>query len=145
LRKLRDFQKLGHTACLIIGDFTATIGDPSGKSKTRPQLTREQVQANVKAVESQLYKILDPAQTEITYNADWLGKMSFADVIQLATRMTVARILERDDFQKRLKEEVKDTTALLSSRMSSLGETTRSSTTWLGEICRDSTGRKHRW
>jgi tyrosyl-tRNA synthetase len=105
LRKLRDFQRLGHTACLIIGDFTATIGDPSGKSKTRPQLTREQVQANVRAVEGQLYKILDPAKTEITYNADWLGKMGFGDVIQLASRMTVARILERDDFQKRLAEE----------------------------------------
>lgn len=105
LRKLRDFQRLGHTACLVIGDFTAQIGDPSGKSKTRPQLTREQVQANVTAVSDQVYKILDPARTEITYNRDWLGAMTFEDVIRLASRTTVARILERDDFTKRLREE----------------------------------------
>lgn len=105
LRKLRDFQKLGHTACLIIGDFTAMIGDPSGKSKTRPQLSREEIQANVDAVSSQLYKILDPKETEISFNKDWLGAMNFEDVIRLASRYTVARILERDDFSKRLKEE----------------------------------------
>jgi tyrosyl-tRNA synthetase len=105
LRKLRDFQKLGHTACLIIGDFTAMIGDPSGKSKTRPQLSREEIQANVEAVSSQLYKILDPEETEISFNKDWLGAMGFEEVIRLASRYTVARILERDDFAKRLKEE----------------------------------------
>lgn len=104
LRKLRDFQKLGHTACLIIGNFTAQIGDPSGKSKTRPQLSREDVQRNVAEVSKQIYKILDPDRTEIYYNADWLGKMTFADVIQLTSRYTVARILERDDFTKRLEE-----------------------------------------
>src|SRR4030088_2909989 len=71
LRKLRDFQKLGHVACLIIGDFTAQIGDPSGKSKTRKQLTREEVQANVDAVSKQFFRILDPAKTEIYYNKDW--------------------------------------------------------------------------
>lgn len=102
LRKLRDFQRLGHTACLIIGDFTSMIGDPSGKSKTRPQLTREEVEANVAAVSQQVFKILDPERTEITYNKDWLGSMTFADVIRLAARTTVARILERDDFTKRL-------------------------------------------
>ena len=101
LRKLRDFQKLGHTAVLIIGDFTAQIGDPSGKSKTRPQLTREEVQKNVEAVSSQVYKILDPDKTEITFNADWLGPMGFAEVIGLASKYTVARIMERDDFTKR--------------------------------------------
>ncbi len=105
LRKLRAFQDLGHIACLIIGDFTAMIGDPSGKSKTRPQLSREQVQENVKAVENQLYKVLDKNKTEIYYNADWLGKMGFSDVIQLSSRITVARILERDDFQNRLQEQ----------------------------------------
>jgi len=104
LRKLRDFQKLGHIACLIIGDFTAQIGDPSGKSKTRPQLTREEVLANVKAISKQFYKILDPKRTEITYNRDWLGKMNFEDVIRLGSHYTVARILERDDFTKRLQE-----------------------------------------
>lgn len=105
LRKLRDFQRLGHTACLIIGDFTALIGDPSGKSKTRKQLTREEVQANVDAVSKQVYKILDPAKTEIYFNKDWLGKMGFEDVIRLCSRYTVARILERDDFTKRLAEQ----------------------------------------
>lgn len=105
LRKLRDFQKLGHIAVLIIGDFTAMIGDPSGKSKTRPQLTREQVEENVKEVSKQIYKILDPEKTEIRYNRDWLGPMGFEEVIRLCSRYTVARILERDDFTKRLKEE----------------------------------------
>jgi tyrosyl-tRNA synthetase len=105
LRKLRDFQQLGHTACLIIGDFTTLIGDPSGKSKTRPQLTRAQVEKNVLNVMSQFYKILDKDKTEIYYNSDWLGKMSFEDVIKLAAKYTVARMFERDDFSKRLKEE----------------------------------------
>ena len=104
LRKLRDFQRLGHTACLIIGDFTALIGDPSGKSKTRPQLTREEVQANVDAVMEQVGTILDRSKTEIYFNKDWLGKMGFEDVIRLCSRYTVARILERDDFTKRLTE-----------------------------------------
>ncbi|MCW5938220.1 MAG: tyrosine--tRNA ligase [Fimbriimonadaceae bacterium] len=104
LRKLRDFQRLGHTACLIIGDFTAQIGDPSGKSKTRPQLTREEVERNVEAVSHQVYKILDHARTEVFFNADWLGKMGFADVIRLCSRTTVARIMERDDFTKRWTE-----------------------------------------
>ncbi len=104
LRKLRDFQKLGHTACLIIGDFTAQIGDPSGKSKTRKQLTREDVLENVEAVTKQFYRILDPEKTVIYFNADWLGMMSFQDVIMLCSRYTVARILERDDFTKRLAE-----------------------------------------
>lgn len=101
LRKLRDFQRLGHTACLVIGDFTAMIGDPSGKSKTRKQLSREEVQANVDAVSKQFYKILDPDKTEINYNKDWLGAMAFEDVIRLCSRTTVARIMERDDFTKR--------------------------------------------
>jgi tyrosyl-tRNA synthetase len=104
LRKLRDFQRLGHTACLIIGDFTAQIGDPTGKSKTRPQLTREEVVRNVEAVSHQVYKVLDRAQTEVFYNADWLGKMGFADVIRLCSQTTVARIMERDDFTKRWAE-----------------------------------------
>ncbi len=101
LRKLRDFQRLGHTAVLIIGDFTAMIGDPSGKSKTRPQLSREEVQKNVEAVSKQVYKILDPDRTEIRFNGDWLGEMGFAEVIKLAAKTTVARIMERDDFTNR--------------------------------------------
>jgi len=104
LRKLRDFQRLGHTACLIIGDFTAQIGDPSGKNKTRPQLTREEVQANVDAVMEQVGLILDREKTKIYFNKDWLGKMTFEDVIKLCSRYTVARILEREEFAKRLEE-----------------------------------------
>lgn len=104
LRKIRDFQRLGHIGCIIVGDFTAQIGDPSGKSKTRPQLTREQVMENVEAIKGELFRILIPEKTEIYYNGDWLGKMGFADVIKLAARTTVARILERDDFTKRLNE-----------------------------------------
>ena len=105
LRKLRAFQELGHTAVLIVGDFTAMIGDPSGKSKTRPQLSREEVMDHVKAISEQLYKILDKEKTEIRYNGDWLLPMTFADVIRLAGRTTVARILEREDFRKRLEQE----------------------------------------
>src|ERR1700722_5178492 len=105
LRKLRDFQRLGHTAWPLIGDFTAQIGDPSGKSKTRKQLTREEVQVNVEAVMDQVGKILDRDKTKIYFNADWLGAMKFDDVIRLCSRYTVARILERDDFTKRLSEQ----------------------------------------
>lgn len=105
LRKLRAFQDLGHVAVLVIGDFTATIGDPSGKSKTRPQLTREEVEGHVKAVEKQLYRILDKDKTEVRYNGDWLGAMAFADVIRLTGRVTVARILEREDFRNRLEQQ----------------------------------------
>ena len=101
LRKLRQFQDLGHIACLVIGDFTATIGDPSGRSKTRPILTRDQVVEHVRSYERQLYKILDPQRTEIRYNSDWLGTMRFSDVVGLASQYTVARLLERDDFSKR--------------------------------------------
>ncbi|MEQ1932555.1 MAG: tyrosine--tRNA ligase, partial [Fimbriimonadaceae bacterium] len=101
LRKLRDFQKLGHQAVLVIGDFTAMIGDPSGKSKTRKQLTPEEVQVNVEAVKAQFGKILDIEKTEIRPNSEWLGAMNFADVLRLCGKTTVARIMERDDFTKR--------------------------------------------
>ena len=104
LRKLRDFQRQGHTAVLIIGDFTAMIGDPSGKSKTRKQLSREEIQANVDAVMSQVGMILDRSKTEIVFNKDWLGRMTFEDVIRVCSKYTVARILERDDFANRLRE-----------------------------------------
>ncbi len=101
LRKLREFQDLGHEAILIIGDFTAMIGDPSGKSKTRPQLSAEEARENGLSYFEQASKILDPEKTTICYNADWLGKMSFADVIKLSSHYTVARMLERDDFERR--------------------------------------------
>ena len=102
LRKLRQFQDLGHHAHLIIGDFTAQIGDPSGKSKTRPQLTREQVEENAKTYQQQLSEILDPDKTTIHFNGDWLGKMGFDDVIRLTAKYTVAQMLEREDFAQRL-------------------------------------------
>lgn len=104
LRKLRAFQDLGHQAHLIIGDFTAQIGDPTGKSKTRPQLTREQVEANAETYKQQLFRILDENKTTIHFNGDWLGKMNFAEVIQLAAKYTVAQTLEREDFSTRLAE-----------------------------------------
>lgn len=102
LRKLRLFQDLGHEAHLIIGDFTAQIGDPSGKSKTRPQLTRAQVEENARTYKEQLFRILDPNKTVVHFNGDWLGKMTFADVIRLAAKYTVSQTLEREDFANRL-------------------------------------------
>ncbi|MBN8588541.1 MAG: tyrosine--tRNA ligase [Rhodothermia bacterium] len=103
LRKLRQFQDLGHRIILIVGDFTGMIGDPSGRSKTRPALTLEDTRVNGRSYFEQASKILDPERTEIVYNSDWLGKMSFTDVIQLAGKYTVARMLERDEFSKRFK------------------------------------------
>ena len=105
LRKLRQFQDLGHQAHLIIGDFTAQIGDPSGKSKTRPQLTREQVEENARTYREQLSRILNPDKTTIHFNGDWLGQMGFADVIRLTSKYTVAQMLEREDFALRLAEQ----------------------------------------
>ncbi len=101
LRKLRDFQRCGHQAVLVVGDFTAQIGDPSGKSKTRKQLSKEEVQTNVDAVLTQFGKILDLSTLEIRPNSEWLGRMDFADVIRMVAKTTVARIMERDDFTKR--------------------------------------------
>lgn len=105
LRKIRDFQRLGHTGCIIVGNFTAQIGDPTGKSKTRRQLTRDEVMEYFEAIQEKLYKILIPEKTQLFFNEDWLGKMTFADVIRLSSKYTVARILERDDFTKRLAEQ----------------------------------------
>ncbi len=104
LRKLRQFQKFGHIVYLIIGDFTARIGDPSGRSKTRPLLSEEEVKANSKTYVEQAFKILDPNQTVIKFNSEWLSALTFEDIINLTSRYTVARMLERDDFNKRLAE-----------------------------------------
>lgn len=106
LQKLRDFQDLGHTAVLIIGDFTAMIGDPSGKNKTRPPLTLEVTRINGKTYYEQATKILDSKNLEILYNSDWLDKMKFSDVIKLASKYTAAQMLERDDFTKRFKNQI---------------------------------------
>ena len=103
IHKLRHFQELGHTIVFLIGDFTGMIGDPSGRSETRPPLTREQVLENAETYKKQVFKILDPEKTLVRFNSEWLGKMDFADVIRLASKYTVARMLERDDFEKRYK------------------------------------------
>ncbi|MCK4334558.1 tyrosine--tRNA ligase [candidate division WOR-3 bacterium] len=102
LRKLRDFQDQGHTAVLIVGDFTAMIGDPSGQSKTRPQLTREEVEANVARYERQLFRILDPERTEIRYNSEWSEVLGTRGVLELLGKYTVSQILQREDFSNRL-------------------------------------------
>jgi tyrosyl-tRNA synthetase len=104
LRKLKHFQDLGHTAVFLIGDFSAMIGDPTGVSETRPPLTREQVDANAKTYLAQVFKILDPAKTEVRYNSEWLGKLSAEAIVRLCSHYRLARMLEREDFRKRLDE-----------------------------------------
>lgn len=105
INKLKQFQDLGHEVLFLIGDFTGMIGDPTGKSATRPPLTKEQVQQNAETYKEQVFKILDPEKTTVVFNSEWMGKMSAADMIQLAGQYTVARMLERDDFSKRFKGE----------------------------------------
>ncbi len=105
IRKLRAFQDLGHTVIFLIGDFTGMIGDPSGNSATRPQLTREEINANAETYKQQIFKLLDPAKTEIRFNSEWMDKLGSDGFIRLASHVTVRQILERDDFAKRLAEE----------------------------------------
>ncbi len=101
LHKIKDFQDLGHKVIIILGDFTGRIGDPTGRSDSRTQLTEEEVLANSKTYQEQLFKILDPEKTEVLFNSSWLGKLTFAEVIELAAKYNVARMLEREDFSKR--------------------------------------------
>jgi len=101
INKLRQFQELGHEVLFLIGDFTGMIGDPTGKSATRKPLTPEQVAENAKTYKEQVFKILDPAKTKVVFNSEWMGQMNAADLIQLAAKQSVARMLERDDFKKR--------------------------------------------
>jgi len=101
INKMRQFQELGHEVIFLIGDFTGMIGDPSGQNATRPALTEEQIARNAKTYEEQIFKILDPDKTRIAFNSEWMGAFSAADLIKLAARHTVARMLERDDFKKR--------------------------------------------
>jgi tyrosyl-tRNA synthetase len=103
INKLRQFQDMGHEVLFLIGDFTGMIGDPTGKSATRPPLTPEQVAINAATYKEQVFKILDPEKTQVVFNSQWMGKMDAADMIQLAARHTVARMMERDDFTKRYK------------------------------------------
>ncbi|MFV1872820.1 MAG: tyrosine--tRNA ligase [Oleiphilus sp.] len=105
INKLKQFQDLGHEVLFLIGDFTGMIGDPTGKSATRPPLTKEQVQKNAETYKEQVFKILDPEKTTVVFNSEWMGSMSAAEMIQLAGQYTVARMLERDDFSKRFKGE----------------------------------------
>src|SRR5712664_3200860 len=104
LRKLKHFQDLGHTAIFLIGDFSAMIGDPTGQSETRPPLTREQVDANSKTYLAQVFKLLDPKKTEVRYNSEWLGKLSSYDLVRLCGHYRLARMLEREDFRSRLRD-----------------------------------------
>lgn len=103
INKLRQLQRMGHHIVFLIGDFTALIGDPTGRNDTRPPLSSEQIEANAQTYQSQVFKILDPALTEVAFNSTWMNAMSSADMIRLAARETVARMLERDDFAKRYK------------------------------------------
>lgn len=106
LRKIKQLQDLGHKAVIIIGDFTGMIGDPTGKSKARKQLTKEQVIENAKTYEKQIFKVLDREKTEVRFNSEWLGKLNFRDVIELASKLTVARMLEREDFKNRFNNQI---------------------------------------
>jgi tyrosyl-tRNA synthetase len=103
LNKLKQLQDLGHQVVFLVGDFTGMIGDPSGKNATRPPLTREEVEKNAKTYTDQVFRILDRAKTEVRFNSEWMGKLSAADMVRLASTYTVARMLERDDFDKRYK------------------------------------------
>jgi tyrosyl-tRNA synthetase len=105
LRKLRDFQRRGHTVIFLVGDFTAMIGDPTGRSETRKPLTREQIVANAETYQQQVSKILDPARTEVRFNSEWMDKLDVRDLIGIAAKLSVARMLERDDFEKRLADQ----------------------------------------
>ena len=101
LNKMRQFQQFGHQVTFLIGDFTGMIGDPSGRNATRPALTPEEIQANARTYETQVFKILDRERTRIDFNSRWLGKLTAAEIVRLAAHYTVARMLERDDFSKR--------------------------------------------
>jgi tyrosyl-tRNA synthetase len=105
LRKLRQFQDLGHQVVLIIGDYTGMVGDPSGRSETRPQLTTEEIERNARTYQEQFFKVIDEDKTEVHRNGEWFGQMSFQQIMHLASNFTVARILERDDFSNRFKEQ----------------------------------------
>jgi tyrosyl-tRNA synthetase len=104
LRKMRQFQDLGHDIYFLIGDFTGMIGDPSGKTVTRKQLTEEEVKKNAETYKEQVFKILKPEKTKVVFNSHWLGKLSFSEVLKVCSKYTVARMLERDDFSTRYKE-----------------------------------------
>src|SRR5512140_2933222 len=105
LHKMRQFQQLGHEIYFLIGDFTGMIGDPTGKSETRKPLTKEEVLKNAETYKTQVFKVLDPAKTQIRFNSEWLGRMDSMQIVRLGAMQTVARMLERDDFKKRFRNQ----------------------------------------
>ena len=105
MRKLKHFQDMGHTVIFLIGDFTGLIGDPTGRSATRPPLTREQIEQNAETYKAQVFKILDRDKTEVRFNSEWLDKLGYEGIIRLAAKFTVSQMLEREDFHKRFMEE----------------------------------------
>jgi tyrosyl-tRNA synthetase len=106
LRKLRQFQELGHQVILIIGDYTGMVGDPSGRSETRPQLTEEEIKRNAQTYQEQFFRVVDESKTEVHFNGEWFSKMSFQEIMHLASNFTVARMLERDDFSNRYRQQI---------------------------------------
>jgi tyrosyl-tRNA synthetase len=156
IRKLKAFQDLGHTAIFLIGDFTGMIGDPSGKSATRPMLTREEILANAETYKTQIFKLLDPERTEIRFNSEWMDKFGAADFVRLTSRVTVKQILERDDFEKRIREEkpialhellyplVQGYDSVRSKRMSNSAEPIKNSICSSGEIYSANTHRNRK-
>src|SRR5919197_898253 len=105
MRKLKHFQDLGHTVIFLIGDFTGMIGDPTGRSATRPPLSREEIEKNAETYKGQVFRILDPSKTEVRFNSEWFSKFRAEDFIRLAAKYTVSQMLEREDFHKRFQEE----------------------------------------
>ena len=156
LNKMRAFQQFGHEVTFLIGDFTGLIGDPSGRNATRPPLTSDEIQANAQTYQKQIFKILDPVQTRVDFNSRWLGALTAVDIIKLAAKSTVARMLERDDFSKRYKSGqpisiheflyplAQGTTRWPCARMSNSAAPTRNSTCWSGGSCRSNTDRSRR-
>lgn len=157
INKLKQFQDLGHEILFLIGDFTGMIGDPTGKSQTRPPLTREEVQENAKSYREQVFKILDPDRTQVVFNSQWMSEVGATGVIRLAAKHTVARMLEREDFNKRYKTgqpiaiheflypliQGWDSVALKADV--ELGVRIRNSISWLGASCRNKKAWSHRW
>jgi len=154
LRKMKHFQDLGHTPIFVIGDYTALIGDPTGRNITRPPMTSEEIARNAETYKAQVFKILDPAKTEIRFNSEWLGRLTYQDIIRLCSKYTVARILEREDFTKRYREGIPISIHELLYPLAQgydsvalgcdveLGGT--DSTCWWGANCNATTGRRRR-
>ena len=150
--KLRQFQDAGHEAILLIGDYTARIGDPSGRSELRPELTEDEVEQNASTYLEQAFKIIDKSKTVVRRNSEWFGKMSFADALTLSRSMTVARMLERDDFEKRFKSSqpismvefmyplIQGYDSIVLESDVELGGATSCSTCWLAGVCRKKKG-----